>query len=74
MEERNSIRVRLKQHNLTFTWLINQLSMRGIVTDKTEMSSVVAGTRKGDKADTIIQTSIEILDDYEKGSVLVDGA
>jgi hypothetical protein len=48
--------------------------MRGVVTDKTEMSSVIAGTRNGAKADTIIQTSMEVLDEYENGSVLVNGA
>lgn len=74
MEERNRIRVRLSQHKLSFTWLIGQLELRGINTDKTEMSSVIAGTRKGAKADTIIQTSHAILDEYDKGSVLVEGA
>lgn len=46
----------------------------GIVTDKTEMSSVISGTRNGTKADAIIELSIDILDKYENGSVLVDGA
>lgn len=71
MEERNNIRERLRKHNLSFVWLIGQLSLRGIVTDKTEMSSVIAGVRNGTKADAIIQVSHEILDTYEKGSVLV---
>ena len=52
-------------------WLINQLGLRGIVTDKTEMSSVLAGTRSGSKADAIIELSHDILDKYEEGSVLV---
>ena len=47
---------------------------RLIVTDKTEMSSVISGTRNGTKADAIIELSIDILDKYENGSVLVDGA
>lgn len=54
--------------------LIGQLALRGIVTDKTEMSSVISGTRNGTKADAIIELSIDILDKYENGSVLVDGA
>jgi hypothetical protein len=45
--------------------------MRGIVTDKTEMSSVISGVRNGAKADSIIQTANDILDIYEQGSVLV---
>lgn len=47
MAERENIRSRLKKHQLTQVWLINQLGLRGIVTDKTEMSSVLAGTRSG---------------------------
>ena len=52
MAERENIRSRLKKHQLTQVWLINQLGLRGIVTDKTEMSSVLAGTRSGSKAST----------------------
>lgn len=66
VEELNEIRERLKRHRLSFVWLILELDKRGIVTDKTEVSSVFAGTRRGAKADSIIQTSTAILDDYEK--------
>lgn len=74
MKERENIRERLKKHKLSYVWLIDQLALRGIVTDKTEMSSVISGTRNGTKADAIIELSIDILDKYENGSVLVDGA
>lgn len=74
MKERENIRERLKKHKLSCVWLIGQLALRGIVTDKTEMSSVISGTRNGTKADAIIELSIDILDKYENGSVLVDGA
>lgn len=74
MEERENIRERLKKNKLSYVWLISQLALRGIVTDKTEMSSVIAGTRHGTKADAIIELSLDILDSYESGSVLVDGA
>lgn len=66
VEELNEIRERLKRHRLSFVWLILELDKRGIVTDKTEVSSVFNGTRRGAKADSIIQTSTVILDDYEK--------
>lgn len=66
MEGRISIRERLQKHSLSYVWLIAQLNTKGIKTDKTEMSSVVAGTRTGDKADSIIQTSNKIIDEYEK--------
>lgn len=74
MEERENIRERLKKYKLSYVWLIGQLALRGIVTDKTEMSSVISGTRNGTKADAIIELSMDILDKYENGSVLVDGA
>lgn len=66
VEELDNVRERLKRHRLSFVWLILELDKRGIVTDKTEVSSVFAGTRRGAKADSIVQTSIAILDDYEK--------
>ena len=66
MEERDSIRERVTRNRLSFKWLIFQLSKRGIETDKSEISSIFAGTRKGQKADTIIQTTSEILTEYEK--------
>lgn len=69
MEELDNIRDRLKKHRLSFVWLIYQLGQRGIVTDKTEVSSVFAGTRKGAKADSIIRETTVILDEYEKGFV-----
>lgn len=71
VEEREDIRLRVRKYKLSYVWLINQLALRGVITDKTEMSSVINGTRHGLKADTIISLSGDILDDYEKGSVLV---
>ena len=70
MSELDNIRNRLKKHRLTFVWLIYQLRECGITTDKTEISSVFAGSRVGTKADSIIQESVKILDDYEQGKVL----
>ena len=69
MKERDEIRDRLKRHRLSFVWLIFQLEKRNIVTDKTVVSSIFAGTREGAKADSIIQATTAILDDYEKGFV-----
>lgn len=59
------IRDRLVKHNLTFVWLINRLEMRGIKTDKSEMSSVISGARSGPKAEQIITESEKILDEYD---------
>lgn len=64
-EERDRIRLMLYRNTLTNAWLVNRLEERGVVTEKTEMSSVLRGVRKGAKAETIIKTSLEILDGYE---------
>lgn len=64
-EERDRIRLMLYRNTLTNAWLVNRLEERGVITEKTEMSSVLRGVRKGAKAETIINTSLEILDDYE---------
>lgn len=71
MEKLDDMRERLKKNRLPFTWLIYQLSVRGLKTDKSEISSIFAGTRKGAKADSIIRETKIILDNYEKGRVLV---
>ena len=64
-EEREKIRQMLYRNTLTNTWLINRLEERGIVTEKTEMSSILRGVRRGAKAETVIKTSLDILDEYE---------
>lgn len=65
MAERKALVERLQDNNLTYVWLINVLSLSGVNTDKSEMSSVIHGTRSGEKADSIIRKSHEILDKYE---------
>jgi len=67
MSPTDKIKSRVDKYNLTYVWLINELSRtKDIETDKTEMSSVINGTRKGAKADAIIKCSNEVLDDYEQ--------
>jgi len=65
-EERDRIRLMLYRNTLTNAWLVNRLEERGVITEKTEMSSVLRGVRKGAKAETIIKTSLDILSDYEE--------
>lgn len=64
LQERDRIRVLLLENSLSQVWLINRLEERGIQTDKSELSSALSGSRKGKKVNTIIQASLEILDDY----------
>jgi len=65
-EERDLIRLMLLRNSLTQTWLINRLEDAGVHTDKTEMSSALAGRRKGEKINLILRKSIEILTEYEQ--------
>ena len=65
MNDPDDTRMRLRNNRLSYIWLIRQLALRGIATDKTEMSSVISGGRKGAKAELILKTSNSILDDYE---------
>lgn len=64
-EEREKIRMMLFRNTLTNAWLINRLEERDIITEKSEMSSVLRGVRKGAKAEKIILNSIDILERYE---------
>lgn len=65
-EERDRIRLMLYRNTLTNVWLVNRLEERGVITEKTEMSSVLRGVRRGAKAETIIKNSLDILSDYEE--------
>jgi hypothetical protein len=66
-ELRKSIRERLIKNTLSQVWLINRLEDEGLQTEKTELCSVLSGTRKGAKAETILQVSDAILTRYEEG-------
>ena len=66
-EEGHKIRVSLAEFGLTQVWLIEELRKRGLITDKTEMSCVLSGTRHGRKADQILKTSVEILNECRDG-------
>ena len=66
MTDRDKIRIKVSTNRLTFTWLIYQLSVRGLKTNRSDFSAILAGTRNGEKVDAIIATANEILDYYEK--------
>ena len=65
-EERDCVRMMLYQNTLTNAWLVNRLEEKGVNTEKTELSSVLRGVRKGKKAESIINTALSILEFYEK--------
>ena len=59
-----AVKDRLTNYRLTQVWLIQRLGANGLTTDKSEMSSVLAGVRIGSKADEILRRSMSILDEY----------
>ena len=71
-ELRESIKTRLVNNTLTQVWLINRLEDEGLSTDKTELSSVLAGTRHGAKAETLLKFADSILSRYEEHMAAFD--
>lgn len=59
------IRKMVADNTLSYTWLIQKLSDKGLLTDKFEMSATMAGTRRGQKADDILCHAYAVLCEYE---------
>lgn len=59
------IKFSLNCYGLTQVWVIQQLSERGIFTDKSEFSSILSGVRTGAKTDVILKETLNILNDYK---------
>ena len=60
-----NIRVKLIRNDRSQNWLVEQLAKQGIKTDKTELSNVLHGRRRGKKAYSIIDASQKILTSEE---------
>ncbi len=63
-ENRTTISNLLSEYRLTQVWLIQKLAENGIITNKSEMSSILHGTRCGSKVDAILIISLKILNIY----------
>lgn len=66
MEQRDAIRLKMNTEKLSYTWLIRQLERNGVVVAKSELSSILAGTRLGPKSDQVINAITKILSDYDR--------
>lgn len=75
-EERSRLRFYIKyklaEFKLTQVWLIQQLGRANVPTDKSEMSSILAGTRNGAKAETLLKMSESIIAAYAKFELAVE--
>lgn len=66
MGDRERIRKSLAEYRLTYKWLLLQLHLKGIETDKSTLSLAISGTRSGDTYKNIVLMINEILDEYER--------
>lgn len=66
MEPRDAIRLKMSMEKLSYSWLIRQLERNGIVVAKSELSSILAGTRRGPKSDQVVEAIASILSDYNR--------
>lgn len=66
MSEHRSLRMRLMENHLSYSWLINMFRLKGYEVDKSTVSSAVNGTAVGPRATKINDLGHEILDQYEK--------
>lgn len=65
MEDRESLRSRLQENHLSYSWLINIMRVKGFEVDKTTLSSAVNGTIKGERVEKILDAAHAALDEYE---------
>lgn len=61
MSRINFVKEALESNKLTYTWLLDQLDRRGIKVRPADLSGIY-----GDKAETIIETAMDIVTDYLK--------
>lgn len=60
------IKHKLEDYGLSSKWLILNLKKYHVYIDKSEMSSMLSGTRKGTKTDKVIRYANVIILYYEK--------
>ena len=55
----------LWEYDLKYSWLRLELKKQGIDVDKSSMYEIMSGRRCGEKAELVINSSLEILKKYE---------
>lgn len=66
-EERlRTLRMRLWEYKLNYSWLIRELYRNGVQTCKEDLSMYLCGRRKGKKAEQVVNLAFEILDRYSR--------
>ena len=65
-EKREKVRVLISKYCLSYVWLINQLSKKGIDIGPNELCQYVTGRRRGPKAEKMLDACIDVLEEYGK--------
>lgn len=65
MDEKKSLRYRLQEYHLSYSWLIDMMGKKGMEVDKSTLSSAVNGTIKGERVGKILEMAHSVLDEYE---------
>jgi hypothetical protein len=73
IEQRESIRERLRKNYLTNVWLINMLEKEGMYVTSSTLSSILSGSRRGKTVDRILDAADRILARYESKNCLDEG-
>ncbi len=64
-DKRLKVKRLLSTTKLTQVWLIERMRSYGVITDASELSAALSGTRRGPKINRVLDTAIYVLEDYE---------
>ena len=68
-EKAYDISCRMLKHRLKYDWLIHLFEQDGVTLARTELSDILHGRRKSQKAEQVVDRAREFLDKYERAFV-----
>lgn len=63
-DKRVTLRNRLQDYNLSYSWLIVSMRRKGLNVEKSTLSSVMSGVIVGERAEKILESANVVLDEY----------
>lgn len=63
-DKRVTLRNRLQDYNLSYSWLIVGMRRKGLNVEKSTLSSVMSGVIVGERAEKILESANVVLDEY----------
>ena len=64
-EKRERLRAYMKQHCLSYPWLIALLAKKGIKVTKSELCEICIGRRVATKAEVVLTIASNIIEEYQ---------